>query len=185
MAEKMSFKVKSPENMMKLLCTIRYERIGTPRMISAWHHRFDPDEADDLFYDFAAKLYPQGGMIAEDQIEEITKVARHFLDTDDRTKEYLVEYDWHNMESCVVFLIDKKITYAPFGNHAKIIQNICLDYFKDFEEEVSESTIRKFILDNFRIKSSNSSLDIIANDADYLASLINCRRYHREEINDG
>lgn len=172
MTETISFRYNSPENFTRLLCEIVYEQTHTPREISIYHKRFD-NEADTFFYNMLVKLYPNGATIDEKAINECVKFIDNFLANDERAKDIKAEYEWANCDSGVYFDIDKKVYYCRSSSHQQTIKNICVDYFKGFDNrELSEEYVRHFILEHFRVKSYFSTVETIANDARYIRDCI-------------
>ena len=80
--------------------------------------------------------------------------------------------------SYVYFKPDINVIYAEFGKHTEIVKDICIDYFKDFDDDscISKEMIKPFILNYFEVKSDNTTLEKIANDCDYIANCISLRR---------
>ena len=83
--------------------------------------------------------------------------------------------------SYVYFKPDINVIYAEFGKHAEIVKNICIDYFKDFDDDycISKEMIKTFMLNYFEVKSDNTTLEKIANDCDYIATCISLKRSWR------
>ena len=83
-AERLHFKVESPANFVKLVCTILFER--KEELLedygSTWHDVFDGDAGDQHFQRFMEDLFPNGCTIGESELNLITNRAVHFLKTD-------------------------------------------------------------------------------------------------------
>lgn len=178
MTEKLYFSYKSIGNYIKLLATIKFENTHNAEDITIWHERFDNDEADNLFESFLEKLFPKGKTIDVEDIETIMNYAEHFLETDIEARKMRADYRKFKYGSYVYFKPDIDVIYADVGKHADIVQRICIDYFKDFDDDycISPEMVKKFILSNFEIQSDNSTLERIANDCEYIATCISLRR---------
>ena len=170
MTEKLSFPYKSIGNLLKLLVSIQWEKIKPMRDITVFHQRFD-NEKDEVFEDFIKELYPKGATIGLDEIEALVKHITNFMKKDKQSQNYYVAWDKRHISSWVYFKIDNTIHKANMGHHAEIVRNICCDFFKDFEE-VKEDYLKKFILENFEIKSDFTTLERVANDTQYIAHCI-------------
>lgn len=172
MTEQVYFSYKSIGNFAKLLSTILYEKEHTAKEITLWHLRYDGEEADDLFEQFLNELFPEGGMLDVEEIKLLTNYAERFLFKDQLAKQQRVNYEKREYNNWVYFKIDQKLVPCDFAKHQETISQICVDYFKDFEM-VDEDYIKKFILENFEIRSDNSTVERIANDSLYIVHSIN------------
>ena len=74
----------------------------------------------------------------------------------------------------VYFRPDNKLVHADHGEHAGIISDICMDYFRDFDR-MNADYLKKFIRDNFEIRSDCSTIEKISEDAPFIAELIELR----------
>lgn len=72
----------------------------------------------------------------------------------------------------------EKLLEAKTGHHSEIVRNICCDFFKDFDE-VDKDYLKKFILENFQIKSDFTTLEKVANDVEYIED---CIKFNREVL---
>ncbi len=172
MTKKLYFRYKSIANLARLMVTIRFESNNPPRDVTVYHQRFD-NEPDDIYQTFLETLFPEGGTIGEQQIDALMNYIRHFMETDEKSLDLYVDYDKRQFRSYVYFKPDRKVIHAPFGDHNKIVTDICYDYFKDFDEKsLTSEYLRRFVLENFEIKSDNSTIESvangIANDSNYL-----------------
>lgn len=172
MTEQIVFSYKSIGNFARLLSTILYEKEHNAKEISLWHMRYDNDESDDLFEQFLEELFPDGGTLDIEEIKLLTIHAERFLRKDALAIQQRVEYEKREYSSWVYFKIDQKIFPCEFAQHQETIRKICMDYFKNFET-VDPEYIKKFILENFEIRSCNSTVERIANDNLYIANSIN------------
>lgn len=171
MTEQVSFSYKSIGNFAKLLATILYEKEHTAKEITLWHLRYDGEETDDLFEQFLEELFPEGGTLDVEEIKLLTNHAERFLSKDTLAIQQRVDYEKREYKSYVYFKIDKIVVPCGFAKHQETVRQICMDYFKDFET-IDENYIKKFILENFEIRSDNSTIEKIANDSLYIARSI-------------
>ena len=172
MTETIGFRYKSPENLTRLLCEIVYEQTHSPREIFIYHERFD-NETDTFFYDMLTELYPNGATIGEKEINECVKWIDNFLEKDERAINIKSMREWEDCDSGVYFDIDKKVFGCSHTSHQQTVKNICVDYFKGFDNrELTVECVRQFILEHFKIKSRFSTVNTIANDARYIRDCI-------------
>lgn len=158
--KKLTFGYESIGNLCRLLVDIMIEKSNNMREITVYHERFG-NEPDDIYERFLTELYPDGCTISEKEINALTAHIRTFMSRDEKSQDLFIKYDMRHSDSYVFFKIDKTLTYAPSGSHAKIIQEICCDYFKDVDIIDSEK-LRRFVLENFTVKSANSTIETIA-----------------------
>lgn len=184
MTETLNFTYKSIGNFVRLLSTVKYEQTHNPREIAIWHERFDNDESDNLFETFLKTLFPEGGTIDVEHIEQLIKYIDNWLDKDEETRQIRNKYIKLDNPYWVYFKIDDIVTPCRFGDHARIVEDICLEYFKDCEN-VSENKIRRFILDNFEIRSDNTDISRIANDAPFIISRLTREKLYFRNISGG
>lgn len=164
-----NFTYQSTGNMTKLLTTIRFERLNSPKDISVFHQRFD-DEDDSFFEKVLEKLFPEGKTIVSEDIDVVVEYISSFMDRDEKCKDLYVEYDKFYYNSYVYFKIDKKVYPAKTGEHMRILEWILVDYFKGFTD-LSTEYLEKFIKENFEIVSDNTTLEKAVRDAKYLNGL--------------
>ena len=180
MTEQLHFSYKSIGNFAKLLSTILYEKEHSAKEITLWHLRYDEDETDDLFEQFLEELFPEGGALDVEEIKLLTNHAERFLSKDAQAIQQRVEYEKREYSSWVYFKIDQKVFPCEFAQHQNTVREICVDYFKDFET-VEQDYVKKFILENFEIRSENSTIERIANDCAYIARCINFSKRNIEK----
>lgn len=172
MKETLHFRYESVENIVRLMVTIQYEKTHNPRDIDIYHQRFDK-ESDNIFYEFMVKLFPDGVTIGEKEINDLIKHIEFFLEIDEEAKDIAFQYDLIHRSSYVAFIIDKKIYDCSYASHQQTLKKICVDYFKGFShDELSVESVKKFILDNFIVRSSFSSVETLARDARYIYDCI-------------
>lgn len=180
MMKQVSFTYKSIGNFAKLLSTILYEKEHTAKEITLWHMRYDGEETDALFEQFLEELFPAGGTLNVEEIKVLTNHAERFLNKDDLAIQQRAQYEKREYKSWVYFKIDKKVFPCDFAKHQETIKNICVDYFKGFEK-IDRGYLKKFILENFEIRSDNSTIERIANDVLYIADCIKFRSINIEK----
>lgn len=170
--EYISFRYESVENLVRLLVTIQYEKTHNSREIELFHKRFDK-EPDDIFGEFLVKLYPQGANIGEKEINALVNHIDYFMDTDEEAKDLEIQQQLKYLSSYVYFKIDKKIYTCSFASHQQTIRDICVDYFKGFDmHDLSVEKVKRFILNNFLVRSSFSTVETIADDAYFIYNCI-------------
>ena len=168
MSETLHFSYRSPENFVRLLCDIVYEKEHSPRDIAIYHERFD-DETDEFFATMLKQLFPEGATIGEKEINQCVSWIDNFLSHDEQTKDIKVRYDMVECESYVYFDIDKKVYPCSHTAHSQVVKNICVDYFKGFDEsEITPEKVADFIRNHFVVKSRFSTAGSIANDSAYI-----------------
>lgn len=172
MTETLHFRYQSPENLVRLLCEVVYEKEHTPRQIAIYHERFD-DESDEFFANMLVKLFPEGATVGEKEINQCVEWIDNFLDHDEQTKDIKVRYDMVDHESYVYFDIDKKVYPCDHTSHSMMVKKICVDYFKGFDEsDITPEKVADFIRDHFVVKSRFSTASSIANDSAYICRCI-------------
>jgi len=174
--ETLHFQYESIGNLVRLLVTIQFENNESERDVFVFHERFR-NEPDELFEKFLTDLYPSGGTVGEDKINGLVSYIRDFIQKDDASRDYYVKYDKHLYNSYVYFKPDKTVQYVEFGGHANCVTQICCDFFKDFSKnDLDLDYLRRFILDNFEIKSDNTTIERVSEDAPYIAREILMQR---------
>ena len=172
MAEKLHFSYQSPENLVRLLCEIVYEKAHSSQEIAIYHERFD-GETDEFFAEMLTKLFPEGATIGEKEINQCVEWIDNFLSTDGQTKDIKVRYDMVEYDSYVYFDIDKKVYPCDHTSHLNMVRKICVDYFKGFDEsDISIEKVAEFIKTHIVVKSRFSDADMIAKDAAYICRCI-------------
>lgn len=168
MTEYVNFTYKSIGNFVKLLATIKYEKTHNANEISVWHERFDNDESDELFESFLGELFPTGKTLEPEDIELVMNYADRFLEKDKQAQEIRNGYIKAKNYYWVYFKIDNIVYPCDYAKHAAKITEICMDYFKGVYD-IDIDYLKKFIIDNFEIKSDNSTIQTIANDARFIS----------------
>ncbi len=170
------FRYHSPENFCRLLVTINYENTHKEyEDIYVFHNRFkDGEEADNLFRQFLEKLFPDGGTINVEEIDQITKYVDCFLQTDEEAKQIRLNYKLQTCKSYVYFIPDKTFVECRFGEHSRAVYDICYKYFEGYENLTVEY-LRSFLKKNFKIVSDNTSIERIINDSNFILKQIEWR----------
>lgn len=181
MTEQLHFRYKSIGNFSRLLATILYEKSHSDMEIGIWHERFDNDESDDLFESFLVEMFPEGKTLQQEDIEALTNRAHRFLEKDRRAQDIRNFHIKAHNPYWVYFKPDNIVYPCEYARHSKKIGEICADFFKDFDEEIDIEYLRKFILENFEIKSDNSTIQRIASDARFIALGIQIRKLESED----
>ena len=175
--ETVHFRYQSPENLVRLLCEIVYEKKHTSREIAIYHERFK-GESDEFFAEMLVKLFPAGATIGEDEINQCVGWIDNFLEKDEQAKDIRAKYDMSEYSSYVYFNIDKKVYPCDHTSHAMTVKNICVGYFKGFDKsDITPEKVADFIRNHFVVKSRFSTAGSIANDSTYICRsiLMNCR----------
>lgn len=172
MTKTLHFSYQSPENLVRLLCEVVYEKKHTPREIAIYHERFD-GENDEFFAKMLVKLFPEGATVGEKEINQCVEWIDNFLEKDGQAQDIRVKYDMIDYDSYVYFDIDKKVYPCDHTSHQQMVKNICVDYFRGFDSsELSVEQVADFIKTHFVVKSSFSSAETIARDARYILDCI-------------
>lgn len=172
MKKTLHFSYKSPENLVRLLCEIVYERDHTPRDITIYHERFD-NETDSFFADMLTKLFPEGATIGEKEIDLCVEWIDNFLKTDEKAIDFRAKYDLDYYSSYVYFDIDNIVYPCEYASHQQMVKKICVDYFKGVDKaDLSAEKVANFIRDHFIVKSRFSTAETIASDAQYIMNCI-------------
>ena len=164
------FKFESLGNIVRMLVTIMLEESSNDREIAVFHQRFD-QENDIYFRNILTKLYPDGTDIGECEIRKMVMYVENSMKTDKRCKELYAKYDKAHLKSYVYFKVDNEVHYAEFGSHTRIVTELCCNFFKNFDD-IDADYLKRFILENFEIKSECTTLTQISNDANRIARLI-------------
>ena len=166
-----NFSYKSIGNFVKLLATIRYENTHEGHDIAVWHERFDDDAEDELFERFLVELFPEGKTIQPEDINAVVHRAERFLETDKKAQNSRNKYVKLDNPYWVYFKPENKVYPCDFGDHSKIIRQICKDFFKGFDD-VDSDYLKNFIRNNFEICSDNTTIERIAKDAAFIRRAI-------------
>lgn len=175
--QSLSFSYKSTGNLIHMITDVVFERSfhTSPRDISVYHQRYDA-ESDEFFQGILERLYPDGCTIGETEITAVVEFIRGLMSRDEKCKDLYVDWDKHHSSSWVYFKPEKHFEYADTGEHMMIVTNIMCDFFKGMDDNsLSVDYIKKFILENFEIRSQVTNLKILSNNTDYILS---CIKFH-------
>lgn len=168
--ETLSFKYKSIGNFCRLLVTIQIEKNFTNRHIYTYHKRFK-NEPDTIFEKFLLELYPSGCTVGENELNTLVDYVITFMEKDEQAKDIYFKYDLEHCESYVAFIPDKKVISCHTASHQSTVKNILVDYFKGFEK-IDLDYLRRFIKNNFIIKSDFTSIESVLRDIKFLERCI-------------
>lgn len=171
MERTVNFAYKSIGNFVKLLATIRYENSHKGHDVAIWHERFDDDANDELFERFLVELFPEGKTINPEDIDAVIHKAERFLETDEQAQNIRNKYTKLKSPYWVYFKPTNTVYPCNFADHSKVIQQICSDFFKGFDD-IDVDYLKNFIQSNFEIRSSMSTVGKIANDAKFIRMAI-------------
>lgn len=163
--EKLNFTYDSPANMVRLLITILFEKDeqALRNYGYAYHKIFDTHAGEKIFSQFMTEIMPDGGTIDEPQLKAILEKVIHHLETDEYALETQADYDKLRYDSYVYFKPYHKVYPCGFLGHFETVQDILTEYFRGIESYDIDK-FKKFISDNFEIKSENTKIsNIIAN----------------------
>uniref|UniRef100_UPI004038EC1D hypothetical protein n=1 Tax=Faecalibacterium prausnitzii TaxID=853 RepID=UPI004038EC1D len=81
--EHMNFRVESPENFVKMACTILFgKREELNDYATVWHDVFEGNAGDQRFRQFMEELFPDGCTIGEKELHQLTDRAIRYLKTE-------------------------------------------------------------------------------------------------------
>lgn len=169
--ERIPFTYESVSNVCRLLATIQYEKSHSVRNITVFHQIFKGSTGDKFIEQFLSELFPNGATIGEDELKALNLRIEKFMSSSKIAQDLFVEYDKRHYKSYVYFKPDNVVIPARVGEHNEIVQNICLDYFKDFQT-VELEYLKKFIRDNFEISSDFTSIEQVVADAKHIKNMI-------------
>lgn len=167
--KELHFNVQSPENIIRLAVTIMFERDSDDlnRLGYAWHTLLDTNEGEKLFLKFAEEVLPEGGIIGTSQLIQIQDLAIQYLETDEVALECQADYDKTRYTSWVYFKPYHKVYPVGFAKHEDKVKELLIDFFDDVDD-YDYDAFRRFLRENFEIKSENTDIDKIVNDAAFL-----------------
>lgn len=183
--KEVGFTYKSIGNFVKLLSTIKYEKTHEGQDVAIWHERFDDDTADGIFEKFLVESFPNGKVIDIEDIDTIIFCAERFLNRDPEAIKIRNKYIKINNTYWVEFIPDNIVIPCRFAEHGRIVRELCMDFFKDFAyEDISSDYIARFIKENIRIRSDNTTVERLAKDADFIARsiIISHRCYEKGDM---
>lgn len=177
--EKLHFGMESLPNFIKFCCAIIFENGNKLKELGGvWHKVFDGDNGDKLFQGFMEELFPNGGTIGIEELTQFTNKAIRFLETDISCLDIKAESDRQLLSSYVYFAPMHKVFVCGFAMHEDMVIQILVDFFGKSIMDFKTEQLRQFIINSFEIRSQNSSMRVIANDAAYIQKEV----YRRSSI---
>ncbi len=167
MVKKLHFSYNSPENFVKLLVTIRIENRCDNRTIFVYQKIFNGINGDRLFLNFMEEEFPTGATIGENELKVLFDKVVKYLNTDKQCRKLFTEYDKSHCSSYIYSKALDKLYPADFGEHIKKAVEACQDFFAGVND-ITVEDVRLFIRNNLEVKSDNTSINTILNDADYI-----------------
>lgn len=167
--ELLHFQIESPENFVRMAASIMFDKnpIDVERFGSAWYDIFNDDKGDELFHIFMQEVLPNGGTIDVPQIAAIKARALLYLENSVEGLEAQARRDKVRYDSWVYFKPHHKVYPVGFAKHEDKVKELLIEYFDDLDEYDS-TAFRRFIRENFEIRSANTDMDKIVADAAYL-----------------
>ena len=128
--EKLHFQAKSTANFVKLGCTILFEKGNRMDDLGAvWHEYFNGDTGDRLFQRFMEEAFPNGCVIGEKELMQITNKAISFLETDVSALEAKATIDKRRFAYWVYFAPTHTVSGCWFAEHEETVIQILTNYF--------------------------------------------------------
>lgn len=128
--EKLHFQAKSTANFVKLDCTILFEKGNRMDDLGAvWHEYFNGDTGDRLFQRFMEEAFPNGCVIGEKELMQITNKAISFLETDVSALEAKATIDKRRFAYWVYFAPTHTVSGCWFAEHEETVIQILTNYF--------------------------------------------------------
>lgn len=167
--KKLHFRVESPANFVNLACTILFERSEKLKELGyVWREVYGGSEGDLFFQRFMEELFPEGCTIGEQELIQLTNKAVRFLETDVSCLDIKANYDKTRFGYYVYFAPMHKVFECGFCQHEDTVIKILADFFGKSIIDYDTEKLRRFITNSFEIRSDNSTVSSIANDADFI-----------------
>lgn len=180
--EKLHFQAKSAANFVKLGCTILFEKGNRMDDLGAvWHEYFNGDTGDRLFQRFMEEAFPNGCVIGEKELMQITNKAISFLETDVSALEAKATIDKRRFAYWVYFAPTHTVSGCWFAEHEETVIQILTNYFGKSIEDFTPDDLKRFIIASFEIRSDNSSVRSIADDAEFIQRAVLTRSVRLKE----
>lgn len=180
--ERLHFMVESPANFVRLACTILFEKKeAMAEWAATWHDVFDCANGEQLFLQFMEELFPDGCTIGEKELKQITDRAVRYLQTETRCLDLKAGHDKSRFTYWVSFIPEHKVYGCEFARHEETIIEILTAFFGKSIAGYSLDALKRFILRSFEIRSDNSSVRSIAEDADYIQQVAYFRCIRKNE----
>lgn len=180
--EKLHFQAESTANLVKLSCTILFEKGNRMDDLGAvWHEYFNGDKGDRLFQRFMEEAFPNGCTIGEKELMQITNKAISFLETDVSALEAKAAIDKRRFAYWVYFAPTHTVSGCWFAEHEETVIQILTNYFGKSIEDFTTDDLKRFIIASFEIRSDNSSVRSIADDAEFIQRAVRTRSVRLKE----
>lgn len=180
--EKLHFQAESTANLVKLGCTILFEKGNRMDDFGAvWHEYFNGDRGDQLFQRFMEEAFPNGCTIGEKELIQITNKAINFLETDVSALEAKAAIDKRRFAYWVYFAPTHTVSGCWFAEHEETVIQILVNFFGKSIEDFTPDDLKRFIIASFEIRSDNSSVRSIADDAEFIQRAVRTRSVRLKE----
>ncbi len=167
--QKLNFRVQSPENFTALCVNILIEK--DKDFLSehgyAYRHIIKNNKFENLVSDYMYEVLPEGGTITEEVLKKITGKVESFIKTDEECLEIEANHLKRTLDSWVYFKPFHKTYDTPFAHHSDVALKCLREFFKG-SEELDLLYFKNFIFANFEVKSNNTTVSTLVNDAEYM-----------------
>lgn len=179
--EQLHFTIQSPENMVRLLVTVLFQKDEKELKKHGyiWSMLLDTDAGEEKFKQFMEEVLPNGGTIDLPELSLIKAKAIHYLETDPEALEMQADLDKVHYHSWVYFKPYHKVYPVGFAEHSEKVHELLAEYF-DSIEDYDIDKFKRFIRENFEIRSDCTSLECIVADAENIHRYIVLDRYMAE-----
>lgn len=181
--ERLNFRVESPENFVKIACTVLFgKREGLSDYATVWHDVFDGSAGDQRFRQFMEELFPDGCTIGKKELHQLTDRAIHYLKTETICLDIKAGHDMAQAVFWVYFIPEHKVYECDYGSHEEKVIEILTNFFGTDIMKYPVSVLKKFILGSFRIKSTQTTVGSIAADAEFIQMAVYGRSKPRGSV---
>lgn len=181
--ECLNFRVESPENFVKIACTVLFgKREGLSDYATVWHDVFDGGAGDKRFRQFMEELFPDGCTIGEKELHQLTDRAIHYLKTETICLDIKAGHDMEQAVFWVYFIPEHKVYECDYGSHEEKVIEILTNFFGTDIMKYPVSVLKRFILGSFRIKSTQTTVGSIAADAEFIQMAVYGRSKPRGSV---
>lgn len=148
---------------------------------AVWHEYFNGDKGDQLFQCFMEEVFPNGCIIGEKELMQITNKAISFLETDVSALEAKATIDKRRFAYWVYFAPTHTVFGCWFAEHEETVIQILTNFFGKSIEDFTPDDLKRFIIASFEIRSDNSSVRSIADDAEFIQRAVRTRSVRLKE----
>ena len=167
--EKLHFEYKSIGNIVKLLCTISFEKsTEDAELVSLWHKIFDGDIGDQLFEKFLEEIFPNGCTIKEQEIAQVTQKAEAYLKSEHTRISEETNYIKSHNDSWVYFIPTDTVYLCAMGEHTDRVVDCLWQFFGADVKDLTEKEASDFIRKAFEIRSDNTTVQRILRDIEFI-----------------